>query len=89
MQIIFQDPYSSLDPRKSVEYTVREPMVVSGRYKKEEIDKAANELMELVGIDERLRKSYPHAGNTETVGNQNASFDRSLSLSSGRRGCIL
>jgi len=60
MQIIFQDPYSSLDPRKSVEYTVREPMVVSGRYKKEEIDKAANELMELVGIDERLRKSYPH-----------------------------
>jgi oligopeptide/dipeptide ABC transporter ATP-binding protein len=60
MQIIFQDPYSSLDPRKSVEYTVREPMVVSGRYKKEEIDKAANELMDLVGIDERLRKSYPH-----------------------------
>ena len=48
MQIIFQDPYSSLDPRKSVEYTVREPMVVSGRYKKEEIDKPAIELMELV-----------------------------------------
>ena len=34
MQIIFQDPYSSLDPRKTVDATIREPLVVSKRYKK-------------------------------------------------------
>ena len=60
MQIIFQDPYSSLDPRKTILDTVREPLVVSKRYKKSEIDDATDELMELVGIDNRLKYSYPH-----------------------------
>ena len=71
MQIIFQDPYSSLDPRKSVDATIREPLVVSGRYKKNEIDDATRELMEFVGIDERLRMSYPHeldGGRRQRVG---------------------
>ena len=70
-QIIFQDPYSSLDPRKSVDATIREPLVVSGRYKKNEIDDATRELMEFVGIDERLRMSYPHeldGGRRQRVG---------------------
>lgn len=71
MQIIFQDPYSSLDPRKSVEATIREPLVVSGRYKKHEIDEATNELMEFVGIDNRLRNAFPHeldGGRRQRVG---------------------
>lgn len=71
MQIIFQDPYSSLDPRKSVDATIREPLVVSRRYKKNEIDDATKELMEFVGIDERLRHSYPHeldGGRRQRVG---------------------
>ena len=71
MQIIFQDPYSSLDPRKTVEYTIKEPLIVSKRYKKEEIDKIADELMELVGIDNRLKLSYPHeldGGRRQRVG---------------------
>ena len=60
MQIIFQDPYSSLDPRKTVEQIIMEPLAVSGRYSRREIMDACAELMELVGIDYRLSKSYPH-----------------------------
>ena len=71
MQIIFQDPYSSIDPRKTVEATIREPLLVSKRYKKNEIDEVTTELMELVGIDNRLRMSYPHeldGGRRQRVG---------------------
>lgn len=60
MQIIFQDPYSSLDPRKSVEATISEPLIVSKRYKKKEIEEMTTELMDFVGIDARLRTAYPH-----------------------------
>src|SRR5699024_1250279 len=71
MQIIFQDPYSSLDPRQTVDATIREPLVVSKRYKKNEIDDATAALMEHVGIDARLRMSYPHeldGGRRQRVG---------------------
>lgn len=71
MQIIFQDPYSSIDPRRTVRDTVREPLVVSKRFRKGEIDQAADELMELVGIDQRLRNAYPHeldGGRRQRVG---------------------
>ncbi len=60
MQIIFQDPYSSLDPRKTAEQTIREPLQVARKYTKAEIEEKTTALMELVGIDERLRKAYPH-----------------------------
>ncbi len=60
MQIIFQDPYSSLDPRKTADRTIREPLEVSKHFSKAEIEDKTNELMDLVGIDERLRKAYPH-----------------------------
>ena len=60
MQIIFQDPYSSLDPRKTAEQTIREPLQVARKFSKAEIEEKTTELMELVGIDERLRKAYPH-----------------------------
>lgn len=71
MQIIFQDPYSSLDPRKTVEDTIREPLSVSKRYKRKEIDAITGELMEFVGIDARLRNAYPHeldGGRRQRVG---------------------
>ena len=71
MQIIFQDPYSSLDPRKTISATIREPLEVSGKYSKKEIDEKVEELMDLVGIDERLRKAYPHeldGGRRQRVG---------------------
>lgn len=79
MQIIFQDPYSSIDPRKTINSTVREPLLVSKRYSKKEIDEKTAELMELVGIDKRLQMAYPHeldGGRRQRVG-----IARALALS--------
>lgn len=61
MQIVFQDPYSSLNPRLRIENTVIEPLKMSGRFpSRAQLKQEANRLMELVGIDERLREAYPH-----------------------------
>ena len=50
MQIIFQDPYSSLNPRMTVEELIAHPLKVKQIYKsKSEIDKRTHELMDLVG----------------------------------------
>ena len=72
MQIIFQDPYSSLNPRQKVEDTILEPLRNSKRFKnKDELLEEADKLMELVGIDDRLRYSYPHeldGGRRQRVG---------------------
>ena len=71
MQIIFQDPYSSLNARMTVEEIVREPLELSKRFTKGEIDDAAERLMELVGIERRLRTAYPHeldGGRRQRVG---------------------
>ncbi|MGI6072497.1 MAG: ABC transporter ATP-binding protein [Lachnospiraceae bacterium] len=71
VQIIFQDPYSSLDPRKRIDSTIKEPLAIAGRLSGKEIQSEANRLMELVGIDERLRLSYPHeldGGRRQRVG---------------------
>lgn len=71
MQIIFQDPNSSIDPRKTIESTIREPMKLSKRYSKSEINDRVDELMELVGVDQRMRRAYPHeldGGRRQRVG---------------------
>ena len=72
LQIVFQDPYSSLNPRLRIESTIMEPLERSGRFKnKADMKAEANRLMELVGIDERLRQSYPHeldGGRRQRVG---------------------
>jgi oligopeptide/dipeptide ABC transporter ATP-binding protein len=72
MQIIFQDPYSSLNPRLSVHDTIMEPLKLSGRYKnKQELEERADHLMDLVGIERRLRNAYPHemdGGRRQRVG---------------------
>lgn len=61
MSIIFQDPYSSLNPRMRIESTVIEPLKHTGRFStREDMKTEANRLMEMVGIDARLRSSYPH-----------------------------
>jgi oligopeptide/dipeptide ABC transporter ATP-binding protein len=60
MQIIFQDPYASLNPRMTMEETVQEPLVEAHRYTKKEIQERTLELMDRVGIEERLRLAYPH-----------------------------
>lgn len=71
MQIIFQDPYSSLNPRMSVESIIKEPLVLSKHYEKGEIQKQTEKLMDLVGVDRRFTQSYPHeldGGRRQRVG---------------------
>lgn len=71
MKIIFQDPYSSLNPRMTVEQTIMEPLTISGRYTRKESQAETERLMDMVGIDQRLRLSYPHeldGGRRQRVG---------------------
>ena len=61
MQIIFQDPYSSLDPRMTVSQLIREPITTHKLIRnKAEIEKRVLELMETVGLADRLYNAYPH-----------------------------
>jgi len=60
-QIVFQDPFASLNPRMSVAEIIAEPLIVS----KKDIGRAeryqkVKKLMEIVGLAERLENSYPH-----------------------------
>ena len=61
MQIIFQDPFASLNPRKTVSEIIAEPLRLHKVYKnKQDQEKRVLELMELVGLSERLTNTYPH-----------------------------
>ena len=61
MQLIFQDPFSSLDPRKTVSQTIAEPIIYNKLIQgKENVEKRVLELMETVGLAERLYGAYPH-----------------------------
>ena len=61
MQIIFQDPFASLNPRKTVSELIGEPLRLHKIYKsKAERQEKVLELMEVVGLAERLMNSYPH-----------------------------
>lgn len=61
MQIIFQDPFSSVDPRMSVGEIIAEPIRINGLIKdKAELEKRVAELMDIVGLAPRLINSYPH-----------------------------
>ncbi|MBQ6868560.1 MAG: ABC transporter ATP-binding protein [Clostridia bacterium] len=61
MQIVFQDPYSSINPRMSVSEIIAEPMKLHKMYAtKAEVDAHTQELMKTVGLAERLTNSYPH-----------------------------
>ena len=61
MQIIFQDPYSSLDPRKTVYQAISEPIIKHKLIKdKAALEARVLELMETVGLAERLINTYPH-----------------------------
>jgi oligopeptide/dipeptide ABC transporter ATP-binding protein len=72
MQIIFQDPFSSLDPRKTISETIADPLRIQGIIpdKKKRITRVL-ELMEVVGLAERLVNTYPHeldGGRRQRVG---------------------
>ena len=61
MQMIFQDPYSSLNGRMTVRQLIAEPLIVNKLCKKrQEIDNRVDEIMEIVGLAPRLAAAYPH-----------------------------
>jgi len=63
MQIIFQDPYSSLNPRMTVAQAIQAPLLLQGLYSKHDtasINTRVDELMDLVGLAKRFVNSYPH-----------------------------
>jgi oligopeptide transport system ATP-binding protein len=79
MQIIFQDPYSSLDPRMSVQRTVSEPMRVHTRLTRAQRSERVHELLEVVGLDPDYAARFPHefsGGQRQRIG-----IARALALS--------
>ena len=61
MQMIFQDPVSSLSPRMTVLDIIREPMIIQGRGDAQAQKQRAVELMHAVGLDPRFLNRYPHS----------------------------
>lgn len=71
VSIIFQDPYSSLNPRMTVEQVIKEALEVTGKYKKNELDAQVERLVDLAGLDRRFMKAFPHeldGGRRQRVG---------------------
>ncbi len=61
MQMIFQDPFSSLNPRMSLSQIIAEPLIIYKKAKdKADLAKQVAELMDTVGLARRLSNSYPH-----------------------------
>jgi oligopeptide/dipeptide ABC transporter ATP-binding protein len=79
MQIIFQDPFSSLDPRKTVGETIGKPLYIHRVGTKREREERVDNLMDLVGLSAKLYNKYPHeldGGRRQRVG-----IARALALS--------
>jgi oligopeptide/dipeptide ABC transporter ATP-binding protein len=71
MQIIFQDPYGSLNPRFLIKDIIAEPLRTHRRMSAKAVDDRVVELMELVGLDVSRRNRYPHefsGGQRQRVG---------------------
>ena len=61
MQIIFQDPYASLDPRKTISQIISEPIIINKILtNKQDVEDRVHELMDTVGLAQRLVNTYPH-----------------------------
>ncbi|HOS97578.1 MAG TPA: ATP-binding cassette domain-containing protein, partial [Deltaproteobacteria bacterium] len=60
MQVVFQDPYGSLNPRKKVRSIIEEPMIVHRTGTRSQIALRAEELMDMVGLSPDMLERYPH-----------------------------
>ncbi|HSI39316.1 MAG TPA: ABC transporter ATP-binding protein [Xanthobacteraceae bacterium] len=79
VQFVFQDPFSSLNPRMTVADILAEPLIIHGVGTAEERRERVNTLLELVGLDRRFLQRYPHSfsgGQRQRVG-----LARALALS--------
>ncbi|SJZ65670.1 peptide/nickel transport system ATP-binding protein [Cetobacterium ceti] len=71
MQVIFQDPYGSLNPRMKIKELIGEPLLVHSKLTKEEREKKVFELLDLVGLSKTHGERYPHefsGGQRQRVG---------------------
>ncbi len=79
MQLIFQDPYSSLDPRKTIFEIVAEPLRITKAFSgKKELEERVNELLDTVGLARMYANSYPHE--LDGGRRQRAGIARALSM---------
>ena len=60
LQIVFQDPFASLNPRLSVSRSIAEPLEAHGSYRQQEVRDRVAELLELVGLRPDMASRYPH-----------------------------
>jgi oligopeptide/dipeptide ABC transporter ATP-binding protein len=60
LQLIFQDPYASLNPRFTIAETLGEPLLLHGKATRQNVDVKVCELLSQVGLDVELRQRYPH-----------------------------
>ena len=61
LQIVFQDPYASLDPRKTISQIISEPIIINKILtNKHDVEDRVHELMDTVGLAQRLVNTYPH-----------------------------
>lgn len=60
VQIVFQDPLSSLNPKKKIGWILEEPLKIHRKGNKEERLRRVNEILELIGLDRSYRDRYPH-----------------------------
>ena len=71
IQLIFQDPYASLNPRMRIGDIIAEPMIANNIVPKDKVEARVNELLECVGLANYMRNRYPHefsGGQRQRVG---------------------
>jgi len=79
MQIIFQDPFASLNPRMRIQEIITEPLVIHGLAKGNELEHRAGELLDKVGLPLDALRRYPH----EFSGGQRQRIGIARALASG------
>lgn len=60
MQMVFQDPYASLNPRKTIGFLIEEPLIVNSKMNASDRKKRVQELLEIVGLHSYHASRYPH-----------------------------
>ncbi len=71
MQMIFQDPYASLNPRMTIGEIIAEPLIIHGIIPKKEVDGEVERLLSIVGLNPAYANRYPHefsGGQRQRVG---------------------